>query len=118
MDSKGRLFVGDRGNNRIQIFDQEGKFLEEWKQFGKPSGLLIDRNDILYAADSLSDEKNNPGFIKAIRIGSVRDGKVTAVIPDRNPKGSGEEGIAMDAQGNLYGARTTMPGGVVKYVKP
>lgn len=32
-DSRGRLFVGDRANNRIQIFDQNGKFLQEWKQF-------------------------------------------------------------------------------------
>src|SRR6267142_2649537 len=37
MDSRGRLFVGDRGNNRIQIFDQNGTYLEEWKQFGRPS---------------------------------------------------------------------------------
>ena len=45
MDSRGRLFVGDRGNNRIQIFDQDGQFLEEWKQFGRPSGVFIDQND-------------------------------------------------------------------------
>jgi DNA-binding beta-propeller fold protein YncE len=35
MDSAGRLFVADRANNRIQIFDQDGKFLAEWKQFGR-----------------------------------------------------------------------------------
>src|SRR5271165_1968755 len=54
MDSKGRLFVADRGNSRVQIFDQNGKFLEEWKQFGRPSGVYIDRKDILYVADSES----------------------------------------------------------------
>jgi DNA-binding beta-propeller fold protein YncE len=75
MDSRGRLFVGDRGNSRIQIFDQDGKFLEEWKQFGRPSGVFIDRNDILYVADHTSDEKTNPGFRKGIRIGSARDGR-------------------------------------------
>src|SRR5437763_772724 len=41
MDSAGRLFVADRVNNRIQIFDQEGQFLDEWKQFGRPSGVYI-----------------------------------------------------------------------------
>ena len=51
---KGRLFVGDRGNNRIQIFDQDGKFLDEWKQFGRPSGIFIDKNDDIYVADSES----------------------------------------------------------------
>jgi hypothetical protein len=45
MDSRGRLFVGDRGNGRVQIFDQDGNFLEEWKDFGRPSGMFIDRND-------------------------------------------------------------------------
>ena len=40
MDSSGRLFVGDRSNNRIQIFDQNGTFIEEWKQFSRPSGDL------------------------------------------------------------------------------
>ena len=46
-DSKGRLFVGDRANNRIQIFDQNGNFLEEWKQFSRPSGIFIDKNDVI-----------------------------------------------------------------------
>src|SRR5579862_7277845 len=36
MDSMGRLFVADRGNARIQIFDQNGRYLTEWKQFGRP----------------------------------------------------------------------------------
>ena len=35
MDSKGRLFVGDRENNRIQIFNQDGEFIDEWRQFGR-----------------------------------------------------------------------------------
>jgi sugar lactone lactonase YvrE len=115
MDSRGRLFVGDRGNNRIQIFDQEGKFLEEWKQFGRPSGIFIDRNDILYVADHQSDAKTNPGFSKGITIGSARDGKVTARIPDPDPEGS-QEGVAADAKGNVYGSLT---GGMAlkRYVK-
>ena len=42
-DSRGRLFVGDRQNNRIQIFDQDGKFIAQWFQFGRPSGIYIDK---------------------------------------------------------------------------
>lgn len=105
MDSAGRLFVADRGNNRIQIFDQDGKFLAEWKQFGRPSGLFIDRRDVLYAADTQSDEKNNPAYKRGIRIGSAKDGKVTAFVPDADPDGTGE-GVAADADGNIYGALT------------
>src|SRR6266702_2598679 len=81
MDSRGRLFVADRGNNRIQIFDQEGRFLDQWKQFGRPSGVFIDKNDTIYVADSQSNATLNPGFKRGIRIGSAKDGKVTALIP-------------------------------------
>jgi len=107
MDSKGRLFVGDRGNSRIQIFDQDGKFLEEWKQFGRPSGTFIDANDTLYVADSQSDAKVNPGFQKGIRIGSARDGIVQMLIPVPGPQEkptTTTEGVAADARGNVYGA--------------
>ena len=105
MDSRGRLFVGDRGNNRIQIFDQDGTFLDAWKQFGRPSGIFIDRNDTLYVADHQSDQKTNPGFRKGITIGSARDGTVTTVIPDPDPEGS-QEGVAADSMGNIYGSLT------------
>jgi streptogramin lyase len=105
MDSRGRLFVADRGNNRIQIFDQNGTFLDEWKQFGRPSGVFIDRRDTLYVADHQSDQKTNPGFRKGITIGSARDGKVTTFIPDPDPEGS-QEGVAADWMGNIYGSLT------------
>jgi sugar lactone lactonase YvrE len=115
MDSRGRLFVGDRGNNRVQIFDQDGKFLEEWKQFGRPSGVFIDRNDVIYVADHTSDATTNPGFRKGITIGSAKDGKVMTFILDPDPMGS-QEGVAVDASGNIYGSLT---GGMAlkKYVK-
>jgi sugar lactone lactonase YvrE len=120
-DSKGRLFVADRANNRLQIFDQEGTFLEEWKQFSRLSGIYIDRNDILYGADSESNTKRNPGWKRGIRVGSVRDGKVIAFIPDPEEKPdasatSGAEGVAADARGNIFGAEVG-PKMIKKYVK-
>jgi len=120
-DSRGRLFVADRGNNRIQIFDQDGKFLEEWKQFSRPSGVYIDKHDVLYVADSESNSKVNPGWKRGIRIGSAKDGKVTAFIPDPEPDPekvvtSGSEGVAADARGNIYGAEVG-PRALKRYVK-
>jgi sugar lactone lactonase YvrE len=106
MDSKGRLFVGDRGNNRIKIFDQDGKLLDTWKQFGRPSGLWITKDDTMYVADSESGP-DNPGWRKGFRVGSARDGVPVDFIED--PEGttldhSGAEGVGADGQGNVYGA--------------
>ncbi len=109
LDSRGRLFVGDRGNSRIQIFDQEGNFLEEWRQFGRPSGVFIDRNDTIYVADHQSNAKLNPGFKRGIRIGSVRDGAVRTLIPGLGAEPEAQsvgEGVVADAMGNLYWAET------------
>jgi sugar lactone lactonase YvrE len=122
-DSKGRLFVGDRANNRIQIFNQDGEFLAEWKQFSRPSGIFIDKNDVMYVTDSESTDRDgyghNPGWKRGIRIGSAKDGTVTAFIPDPSPGAgatSAAEGVGADTQGNVYGAEVG-PKDVKKYVK-
>jgi len=110
MDSRGRLFVGDRENNRIQIFDQDGGYIAEWRQFGRPSGIAIAKDDTIYVADSESGPDTGarelPGIRKGIRIGSAKDGTVTAFIEDMEPTTpdhSGAEGVGVDAQGNVYG---------------
>jgi DNA-binding beta-propeller fold protein YncE len=104
MDSAGRLFVADRSNNRIQVFDQDGNFLLEWKQFGSPSGLFIDKDDILYVADNSPDERNPP-YKSGIRIGSVKDGIVRAFILE-SVEVDGLEAVAVDDAGNVYGGYT------------
>ena len=121
MDSQGRLFVADRQNNRIQIFDQDGKFLDQWTQFSRPSGIYIDKNDVIYVADSESESvsKNHDGWKRGIRIGSAKDGTVTAFIPDPVEHATGTsaaEGVAADAAGNIYGAEVG-PKRLMKYVK-
>jgi len=105
MDSQGRLFVADRLNSRIQIFDQDGKYLAEWKQFGRPSGVVIDKNDVIYVADSQSTAQNNPGFQQGIRIGSAKDGKVTAFVPETVILGA-LESVGFDDAGNVYAGYT------------
>jgi sugar lactone lactonase YvrE len=109
MDSKGRLFVGDRGYNRIKIFTQDGKLLDTWYQFSRPSGIFIDKDDRIYVADSESGSVNpaHGAWLRGIRIGSARTGKVVAFIPDPNPNARGTsaaEGVAVDSKGIIYGA--------------
>ena len=118
-DSQGRLIVADRHNHRIQILTKEGKYIAEWREFSRVSGLAIDKNDTIYAADSESDPKRHPGWLKGIRIGSLKDGKVTSFVPPHKtdaPDGAMGEGIAIDSAGNLFTAEATVRG-ITKYVK-
>jgi len=115
MDSVGRLYVADRANSRIQIFDQDGAFIAEWKQFGRPSGVTI-RDDVIYVADTQSSDKVNAPFRPGVRIGSVKDGKVTAFIGASGPKAETPEGVAVDKDGNVFGGFST-GNDVKKFVK-
>ena len=126
-DSKGRLFVGDRNNNRVQVFDQNGQYIQEFHQFSRPSGIFI-KNDILYVADSESGSvsRNHYGWQRGLRWGAIKDGKIIGFIPDPQtgtnkdtpPFGgtSAAEGVAVDKDGNIYGAEVG-PKAVNKYVK-
>jgi sugar lactone lactonase YvrE len=122
LDSAGRVFVADRVNARIQVFDPDGKFLAEWKQFGRPSAVFIDRNDVIYVADSQTEDKESctpdPGCRRGIRIGNAKDGTVNYFIPRPNPSEdkSGGEGVAADTAGNVFGAENVGKG-LRKYAK-
>jgi sugar lactone lactonase YvrE len=103
LDSQGRLFVADRGNNRIQIFNADGELADIWTQFGRPSGIWIDANDRIYVADGMSGAQWNRGWQRGIRIGDASTGWITEFIPDYElPTGSGIEFLASDDEGNIF----------------
>ena len=126
-DSQGRLFVADRGNHRIQIFDQDGNHLDSYYQFSRISGLFIDAQDNLYAIDSESNPRTHDGWMTGIRIGHVSEDRVTAFIPphavsEERPFGFAGEGVAVDGDGNVYAAEGPISlraagGGLTKYVR-
>jgi DNA-binding beta-propeller fold protein YncE len=119
VDSQGRLIVADRHNHRIQILTKDGKYVGEYHEFSRPSGLAIDSSDTIYVADSESTARVHQGWQRGIRIGSLKDGKVTTFVPPHKtdtPDGAMGEGIAIDAAGNVYTAEATVRG-VTKYVK-
>ena len=122
-DSKGLLYVGDRNNNRVQVFDQDGNYKDKFYQFSRPSGIYIDKNDNLYVADSESKSvsRNHQDWKRGIRVGSLKDKdrKVTTFIPDPDENATGTsaaEGVVVDSKGNIYGAEVG-PQRVSKYVK-
>ena len=98
--------MADRLNDRIQIFDQDGRVLDIWKQFGRPSGLFISKDDTIYVADQQA----------GIRIGSAADGSLKAFI--KAPAGATRvaESVAVDAAGNVYGGENGAMK-LMKYVK-
>ena len=119
IDSMNRLIVGDRGNNRLQIFELDGTYIGELRQFGRPSGIYIDDDDTIYVADSesLFANSQNPGWITGIRVGSLRTGIVDYLIHgtvEAYPNGSNPEGVAVDAAGNVYGAVVSQGGAFVR----
>ena len=121
IDRRGRVFIADRGNNGIQLFDQEGKYLATWTQFGTPSGIFFDSQDQIYVADSESDQMTNPGWEQGIRVGDAATGWVKYFILDQggNPSvttGSGPEFVTVDRHGSVFGGEPR-PRVLRKYVK-
>jgi sugar lactone lactonase YvrE len=115
-DSRGRLFVADRSNNRVQILDESLAFVDEWRHFGRPSGVAILADDTLIVADSESTNVidgppqapegggrvlRNPGWQTGIRIGSAVDGSLLHFVPGTRP-----EGLAGDELGNIFAGLT------------
>ena len=108
-DSQGRLWVADRGNHRLEIFDQEGNYLESRYMYGRISGIFITDDDMVYAIDSESGPTNHPNWRNGVRIGPLDEDRITAFIdsferPDRIYQGAAGEGVAVDADGNVYAA--------------
>ena len=108
-DSQGRLWVADRGNHRLEIFDQDGNYLESRYMYGRVSGLFITDDDVLYAIDSESGVLRHENWSTGVRIGQVGRDHIEAFIPpwpsDARPyQGVAGEGVAVDADGNVYAA--------------
>ena len=108
-DAQGRLFVADRGNHRIEIFDQDGNYLESRYMYGRISGIFITDDQMLYAIDSESSPTGHPNWRNGVRIGHVDVDAITAFIPpfereNRLYQGTAGEGVAVDADGNVYAA--------------
>jgi DNA-binding beta-propeller fold protein YncE len=128
-DSRGRLFVADRSNNRLQIFDKDMNFVDEWRHFGRPSGVVILKDDTLVVADSESSWAiagppdapegggsvvRNPGWQNGIRIGSAKDGALHQFIPNTRPEGLGADDSGIVYSGLTGGCDASPSGGCLQ----
>jgi hypothetical protein len=89
MDSEGRLYVADRSNKRIQVFDQDGKYLDQMTQFGAPAGMFMTKDDTLYVVAGAPENRLTVG---------TKDGKVL----DRMEGLNGPHWVAVDSGGAVY----------------
>ena len=101
-DSRGRLFVGDRVNQRIQVFDQQGNYLAEWPGI-MASGMDITEDDVIYVADYQ--------LRLGIVIANANDFTEIGFIENAMP-----EGVTVDGMGNVY-AGEVLPRNLKKFVK-
>ena len=121
VDSSGRMYIGDRTNNRLQVLSPTGELLAIWTHWGRPSGIRI-VGDTLYAVDSesraaIGEYGYNPGWHRGIYVGHL-DGTITDFIPDPSPSGatSFPEGIGVSDEGVIWGA-SVGDREVLKFVK-
>jgi peptidylglycine monooxygenase len=88
VDRRGRVLVGDRENNRVQLFDRAGKYLAEWGDFYHPMQIWIDDRDLVFVTDQIPR-------ISLLTLDGKLVGRCRGAI-------NGAHGLAGDAEGNLY----------------
>lgn len=88
IDSRGRVLVGDRENNRLQIFDRTGIFLTAWTDFHHPMQIWIDRRDLVFVTDQVPR-------ISLLTLDGELVGRCRGAV-------NGAHGLCGDADGNLY----------------
>jgi len=96
LDAAGRLYVADRTNQRVQIFDQNGRFLGKWTDVGSPWGLYyVKRENALYMCDGVNN--------RIVKLNT--EGQVLGVLSSYGKvpgKLDFPHNIAVDSTGAIY----------------
>ena len=111
VDSRNRVFICDRENDLIQIFDDQGNFLEEWTDLVRPGDVWF-LNDIVYVIES--------GPEGGVSVWDL-DGNVLSRWHVNEPDGEGTilggHGITVDSHGSIYVTEIGSGNRVSKFVR-
>lgn len=102
LDKQGRIWIPDRENSRIQIFNSQGKFITEWRDVIRPTGVFIDDEEIVYVSELCLRVSifTIDGKLLA-RWGNEGKDKETALF-------HAPHAIAVDSRGDLYVGEVSM----------
>lgn len=85
LDSRGRILINDSDNQRVSVFDKEGRFVESWP-FPSRGGIAVAADDTVYVSDV------NAGIVNIVRNGK----RIDSVSADR------AHGMSIDTDGSIY----------------
>lgn len=115
-DAQGLVYVADRENHRVQIFDDQGRYQDQWKNLHRPCGMFADRRqgDLFYIGElgtALAVNAEVPNIGNRVSILSAK-GELLARVGDRfGGEGPGQfiapHGCAVDSHGDLYVAEVS-----------
>ena len=107
-DREGRVYVADRENHRLQIFDAQGNYLNQWNNLHRPCGLHIS-DDLVYIGQLLPQYPFNedyPNIGACITIHDLNGRRLARLGDSRSGEAPGQfiapHGLAVDSRGDIY----------------
>jgi DNA-binding beta-propeller fold protein YncE len=108
IDQDDNIYIADRENHRIQVFDANGKFLSMWNNIHRPDGICLDNEGHLFIGElnGMSGVDDAPGLGHRVSVYTLEGTLVTRFGDPQEGEGPGQfiapHGVAVDSRGDLY----------------
>ena len=108
IDKDDNVYIADRENHRIQVFDSDGRFLTMWNNIHRPDGLCLDADQNLYVGElnGFWGVDDCPGLGHRVSIYDLKGELLTRFGDPEEGEGPGQfiapHGVAVDSRGDLY----------------